>query len=627
MSGGWDKDMSWPLARHSSHPRNFHLTHLAPGNAHRSSPPIRVGEPVGMTTFPAAPQSPASDSDGIDQVREQSLVLPSKLVTLPDCFRDDELPCIAASQIPADLFIQVDDVTFNVHKYPFISKCGYIRRLDIQPSISNSGYNCKLENFPGRSETFHIILRFCYGLPIDFSPQNIAQLRCASEYLEMTEEMEDGNLISKTEAFLTFVVLSSWRDTTIVLKTCETLSPWAENIQIVRRCCDSIAWKASRDHQSTGEAVNEEDQRFDKVATLRIDHFMRIMTVIRAKGTKPETIGKFIVHYAERRVPGMDTEPEGLRGYGYSKNELQFSVTSRMDKGVFGNSKEQRTIIESILSIIPPQKEAVSCKFLLKMLKMAILYCVTPALVSELEKRIGMMLEEATVYDLLIPSYKNADQSDSPECTMHDIDVQQKPHKSGKFNVLAESLPEGTRTCDDGLYRAIDIYLKSHPSLSEYDRRRLCKIMNCAKLSLDACNHAAQNDRLPMRTVMQVLFSEQVKMRVAMQGKEQEQSGNNSEQEGNQSSTEIEIKNLRAELENVKAKMAELQTDYTELQQEYEKLNNNKQRNGSTWSSGWRKIKNSFHSKQEGDEIGDGENRPSPARKYKASFRRRKSMS
>lgn len=81
---------------------------------------------------------------------------------------------------------------------------------------------------------------------------------------------------------------------------------------------------------------------------------------------------------------------------------------------------------------------------------------------------------------------------------MHDIDVvqrileyflmheqqQQKPHKSGKFNVsklldnylaeiardpnlsitkfqvLAESLPEGTRTCDDGLYRAIDIYLK-----------------------------------------------------------------------------------------------------------------------------------------------------------------------
>lgn len=103
-----------------------------------------------------------------------------------------------------------------------------------------------------------------------------------------------------------------------------------------------------------------------------------------------------------------------------------------------------------------------------------------------------------------------------------------------KFQVLAESLPENARTCHDGLYRAIDTYLKvtyqffpsfiilkerkskffktstayclfqSHPSLSEHDRRRLCKLMNCEKLSLDACTHAAQNDRLPLRTVVQV---------------------------------------------------------------------------------------------------------------------------
>lgn len=29
-----------------------------------------------------------------------------------------------------------------------------------------------------------------------------------------------------------------------------------------------------------------------------------------------------------------------------------------------------------------------------------------------------------------------------------------------KFQVLAEALPENARTCDDGLYRAIDTYLK-----------------------------------------------------------------------------------------------------------------------------------------------------------------------
>ena len=167
-----------------------------------------------------------------------------------------------------------------------VSKCGYIGQLELQPSISNFGHDLKLENFPGGSETFEMILKFCYDLSVDLNPNNIAALRCASEYLEMTEEFEDGNLIAKTEAFLTFVVLASWKDTITVLKACETLSPWAENLQILRRCCDSIAYKASRENASTGDVVSEESWWFDDVVTLRIDHFMRIMTAIREKRNK-----------------------------------------------------------------------------------------------------------------------------------------------------------------------------------------------------------------------------------------------------------------------------------------------------------------------------------------------------
>lgn len=40
--------------------------------------------------------------------------------------------------------------------------------------------------------------------------------------------------------------------------------------------------------------------------------------------------------------------------------------------------------------------------------------------------------------------------------------------------------------------------------------------MDCKKLSMDACMHAAQNERLPLRVVVQVLFFEQV--RTAMAG-------------------------------------------------------------------------------------------------------------
>ncbi|KDO56567.1 hypothetical protein CISIN_1g0070151mg [Citrus sinensis] len=521
-----------------------------------------------------------------------------------------------------------------------MSKCGYIARLELQPSISNLGYDLKLENFPGGSETFEIILKFCYGLPIAFNPNNIAPLRCASEFLDMSEEYEDGNLISKTEAFLTLVILSSWKETITVLKSCKNLSPWAENLQIVRRCCDSIAWKASRENSTTEDIANRQGWWFDDVATLGIDHFMRIITTIKVKGTKPEIIGKCIMHYAKKWLPGKEEVSVG--------------------------QKEQRTIIENLVNLLPHQDEGVSCKFFLQMLKMAMVYNASPALISELEKRVGMMLEDANANDLLIPNYKNEDHAklNSPEHnTMHNIDVvqrimdyflmheqqqQQKQQNMGKtnvskildnylaevardpnlsitkFQVLAESLPENARTCHDGLYRAIDTYLKSHPSLSEHDRRRLCKLMNCEKLSLDACTHAAQNDRLPLRTVVQVLFSEQVKMRTAMQETEPALQCDNSEQGDTQPSTSIEIKNLREELENVKTRMAELQKDYSELQREYEKLSN-KHKIVSSWSLGWRKIKNSFHSKADADETGN-RRQTFNSTSRRTSFRRRPSL-
>ena len=112
-----------------------------------------------------------------------------------------------------------------------------------------------------------------------------------------------------------------------------------------------------------------------------------------------------------------------------------------------------------------------------------------------------------------------------------------------------------------------------------------------------------------------------------MQGKESAPTGSNSEQEGNHSSTDAEIKNLRAELQNVKTRMAELQSDYSELQQEYEKMNN-KQKSVSSWSSGWRKVKKSFHTKSEASEgIGEGQRTPNSIGGRIISRRRRSSMS
>ncbi|KAE8665502.1 hypothetical protein F3Y22_tig00112611pilonHSYRG00012 [Hibiscus syriacus] len=44
------------------------------------------------------------------------------------------------------------------------------------------------------------------------------------------------------------------------------------------------------------------------------------------------------------------------------------------------------------------------------------------------------------------------------------------------------------------------------------ERKVLCRLIDCQKLSPEASLHAAQNERLPVRAVNQVMFSEQTKL-------------------------------------------------------------------------------------------------------------------
>lgn len=53
--------------------------------------------------------------------------------------------------------------------------------------------------------------------------------------------------------------------------------------------------------------------------------------------------------------------------------------------------------------------------------------------------------------------------------------------------------------------------MQVHPNISKSERKRICRLMDCKKLSVDACMHAVQNERLPLRVVVQVLFFEQVR--------------------------------------------------------------------------------------------------------------------
>ncbi|XP_044508049.1 root phototropism protein 3-like [Mangifera indica] len=621
-----------------------------------------------------------------------------------------------ATDIPSDFLVQTGDINFHLHKYPMLSRSGKINRLIYESRNPDIVNKIALDDLPGGPEAFELVAKFCYGIAVDITAANVSTLRCAAEYLEMTEDLEEGNLIFKTEAFLSYVVLSSWRYSIIVLKSCEKLSPWAENLQIVRRCSESIAWKACANPKGIRWAYTEKplkasspelndiidssprrknqsvppDWGFEDVSILRIDHFVRVITAIKVKGMRSELIGAAIMHYATKWLPGMVREGAGAAGDETScgsasssnswKGGLHMIMARTREDPPTVHFKDQQNIIESLISIIPP-KDSVTCSFLLRLLRMANMLKVAPALVNELEKRVGMQFEQVTLADLLIPTYNKGEtlydvelvqrllehfliheqtESSSPSrqsfSDKHMYDGAQRANNGTsaqmrvarlvdgyltevardrnlsliKFQVLAEALPESARTCDDGLYRAVDSYLKAHPTLSEHERKRLSRVMDWQKLSMDACMHAAQNERLPLRVVVQVLFSEQAKINNAIATTSLKEAAESQYQpiisnrktllEGTPQSfqegwaaAKKDINTLKFELESSKGKYLELQDEMENLQRQFDKMS--KQKQTSAWSSGWKKLSRLTKMKQLEDvQTSADQNRKTPRR-------------
>lgn len=193
---------------------------------------------------------------------------------------------------------------------------------------------------------------------------------------------------------------------------------------------------------------------------------------------------------------------------------LQSLTISFLLQEVFGKGRkkiepkqehEKRVILETIVSLLPREKNAMSVSFLSMLLRAAIYLETTIACRLDLEKRMGLQLGQAVLDDLLIPSFSftgdllfdvdtvqrimlnylesetdgnsfryNEDEGyvSPPPSDMERVGKLMEIYLAeiasdrnlsvSKFISLAELLPEQSRVKEDGMYRAIDIYLKVH---------------------------------------------------------------------------------------------------------------------------------------------------------------------
>lgn len=385
-----------------------------------------------------------------------------------------------------------------------ISRSAYLNRLVFEKKnagVSMNNLNIELNNLPGGAEIFELIVKFCYGWKIDLTASNAALLYCAANFLEMVDDLETGNLVSRTETFLSFVIFSSWKDTFLVLKTCETISSYARELHIQRRCSEAIAWKICTDPTAISVGNDEsqcfnycvenhtdysyekkvaENWWFEDVSTLRIDHFIEVLGIIKQKGVKPKVLGSCIAYWTGKWL-----------------SRISFGVRIPNHKSM--NHQVRRVIVESLIRVIPAEVNSVSCNFLLHLLKLGSMMKIDVSLLSNLEQRIALTLEDCIPLDLLVKNFGESE-------TLYDVGIvarivdayvshsvrnaaskmfvvgrlvdgflgliaRDKSLPPNDFRVLAESLPQNARYSDDNLYRAIDRYLK------------VCSQLQCSEFS------------------------------------------------------------------------------------------------------------------------------------------------
>ncbi|CAA0370116.1 unnamed protein product [Arabidopsis thaliana] len=434
-----------------------------------------------------------------------------KLGTKPDSFQSkgDNVRYVT-NELETEIIIIIGNVKFYLHKFPLLSKSGFLQKhiatSKNEEEKKNQIDEIDISEIPGGSVAFEICVKFCYGITVTLNAYNVVAVRCAAEFLEMNETFEKSNLVYKIDVFLNSTIFRSWKDSIIVLQTTKDLL--SDDSEELVKHTSKVKWSYTYNRKKKLEKVRKPEDGVPKdwwvedLCELHIDLYKQAIKAIKNRGKVPSNvIGEALHAYAIRRIAG------------FSKESMQLI---------------DRSLIDTIIELLPDEKGNISSSFLTKLHRASIFLGCEETVKEKLKKRVSEQLEETTVNDILmydldmvqslVKEFMNRDPKTHSKVSVAKLIDGYLAEKSRDPNLplqnflsLAETLSSFPRHSHDVLYRAIDMFLKEHSGISKSEKKRICGLMDCRKLSAGACEHAVQNERLPMRVIVQVLFFEQIR--------------------------------------------------------------------------------------------------------------------
>uniref|UniRef100_A0A0A9CZ86 NPH3 domain-containing protein n=1 Tax=Arundo donax TaxID=35708 RepID=A0A0A9CZ86_ARUDO len=375
-----------------------------------------------------------------------------------------------------------------------------------------------------------------------------------------------------------------------------------------------------------------------------VDNFARTVAAVKSKSAscaRPDLLASVLSHYAAKWLP--DVAPPS------SSSSPAASASGRFlpPESPTATWLKKRLLLESLVAALPPDPPApgcagaddgITCDFLLKLLRAGSMVGADAALLRDLEARAARRLDQATLGAVMIPAFGHGEHAaagalllDVPlvlrlvrgflkegatasskagavggggaaaarVARLVDAYLAEAALEAGlrpaEFEELARAVPAHARPADDALYRAVDTYLKVHPNTGKEEKKSLCRLIDARKLTAEAAAHAVQNDRMPVRSVMQVLFSEHGKLnRLA------ELSASFSGQRSPNPALELpgrcpskrEVLAQHQEVRRLREDVARLQVQCNALQAQVDRLSSERRRRGGgggffKWSAFW----------------------------------------
>ncbi|KAH7843428.1 hypothetical protein Vadar_016521 [Vaccinium darrowii] len=407
--------------------------------------------------------------------------------------------------VSCDLEVDVNgEEVFILDKKTICSYSGRLSKLFHKSTTDTQSLKVVFHDFPGGAESFELVTRFCYNSgKFQINPLNLTLIHCAAHFMEMNKTASGAlNLLEQTEKSLEEI---RYLDSLV-----GRLSLASE-----RSPCPSTSSPDSFDTRSY-ESLKSNSFRatwwFEDLVAL--NHYLIEMVTQSMVSWKFDhaTISRFLFYYLKSRF---------------------MSATS----------DEKHEIVETVVNMLYLLDwSTISCKSLFGILRVALSLNISKLCRDKLQSLIGSQMDQATLDNLLVPppvgvsylydvnlvlsfakSFAGQGLCRVPLVRLKKVaslmdlyiaEVAPDPClKPSKFLHLVTALPDHARDTYDAIYRAMDMYLQVHTALSEEEKVNVCCGLNYEKLSSEVYKHLSQNKKFPSNSAVQVLISQQCKLK------------------------------------------------------------------------------------------------------------------